>query len=247
MKYCPLARNSCVVYAAPLNSIRGVHEQVFCGSSRSLARQITDALPTLHHRLHKVPPMNGITVDLGGGGRPTYLDILKINGSFFNLDRVEEAKPSLVGDLEQPFPLATESINNTILFSTLEHIFGYQHVVDEMARILKTGGSAVVCVPFIFPFHTHETEAFLINDYFRYSASALDRIFRSAGFKDVIVEPMGGVGLVIAEFMGYIVRFRFLRFLLAIFGLTLQATIETFRPNTSATRYPLAYFVTAVK
>jgi SAM-dependent methyltransferase len=81
-------------------------------------------------------------------------------GTFINVDRIAEARPSVVADLERPFPIASDVADNVILFNTLEHVFRYQHVVGEMCRVLRPGGKALVYVPFIFPIHTHATNAF---------------------------------------------------------------------------------------
>ena len=96
-------------------------------------------------------------------------------GTFINVDRIAEARPSVVGDLERPFPIASDVADNVILFNTLEHVFRYQHVVSEMCRRrCRPGGKALVYVPFIFPIHTHATNAFVVDDYFRYSRSSLN-------------------------------------------------------------------------
>ncbi len=122
----------------------------------------------LNSRLESEPPLIGRVIDLGGGGSPSYKDLLKVQGAFLNMDRIEEARPTVVGNLETTYPFFTSCADVTILFNTLEHVFDYQHVTNEMCRILKPGGRALVYVPFIFPMHIHQTEKFLVDDYFRY-------------------------------------------------------------------------------
>jgi SAM-dependent methyltransferase len=201
----------------------------------------------LNCRLKNESDLAGLTLDLGGGGTPSYLQILRVLGTFINFDRIAEARPSVVADLERPFPIASDVADNVILFNTLEHIFRYQHVVSEMYRVLRPGGKALVYVPFIFPIHTHATNAFVVDDYFRYSRSSLNRIFQEAGFSSAQVEPLGGLSLVIGEFVGFGVRFRMPRFVVFACCLATQSLIARLRPNTAAERYPLGYFVVGRK
>lgn len=201
----------------------------------------------LNTRISSLAPLNGVTLDLGGGGVPSYKGLMKINGTFINMDAIAEARPTVVGDLETTHPFMNDYADTIILFNTLEHVFGYQHVVSEMCRVLKKGGSALVYTPFIFPVHTHQTENFLVNDYFRYTENALKKIFNAAGFSKVVILPQGGLFIVVAEFLGFAVKFRSLRLMIAAVCLLLEKIYRFLRPGVSAERYPLAYFVVATK
>ncbi|MDP1927110.1 MAG: methyltransferase domain-containing protein [Thiobacillus sp.] len=201
----------------------------------------------LNTRLAAEPELTGLVLDLGGGGEPTYKRLLKISGYFVNMDRIEEAMPTVVGDLESTYPFATDCADTAILFNTLEHVYDHQHVVSEMYRVLKPGGRALVYVPFIFPVHVHQTEKFLVDDYYRYTRSALDKMFTKAGFTKTDIEPMGGLFLAVAEFLGILVTWRLLRFPVFLFCMLLERLYGSLRPGVSAQRYPLAYFVVARK
>jgi SAM-dependent methyltransferase len=201
----------------------------------------------LNTRLAAEPELTGLVLDLGGGGEPSYKRLLAISGRFVNMDRIEEAMPTVVGDLESTYPFATGCADTVILFNTLEHVYDHQHVVDEMHRVLKPGGRALIYVPFIFPVHVHQTEKFLVDDYYRYTRSALDKIFTKAGFAKIDIEPMGGLFLAIAEFLGILISIRLLRFPIFLSCMLLERLYGRIRPGTSAQRYPLAYFVVAIK
>ena len=56
---------------------------------------------------------------------------------------------NLVGDLEK-IPLVSESIDYILMWHVLEHIRNDHSVIQEMYRVLRNGGSAIVSVP-IFP------------------------------------------------------------------------------------------------
>lgn len=201
----------------------------------------------LNTRLTAEPELTGLVLDLGGGGEPSYKSLLAIQGHFVNMDRIAEARPTVIGDLESTHPFATGCADTTILFNTLEHVYDYQHVVNEMHRVLKPGGSALVYVPFIFPVHVYQTEKFLVDDYFRYSSSSLERIFNQSGFSKVEIEPMGGLFLVVAEFLGILISWRLIRFPLFVSCMLLEKLYGHIKPGISAQRYPLAYFVVARK
>jgi SAM-dependent methyltransferase len=201
----------------------------------------------LNTRLLSEPPMAGLTLDLGGGGIPSYKNILKITGQFVNMDGIIEARPTLVGDLETNHPFRDECADTVILFNTLEHIYDFQHVTSEMHRVLKNGGRALAYTPFIFPVHTHQAENFLMDDYFRYTKSSLNRIFLKAGFTEVDIQPMGGLFLVIGEFTRFAIKPRFLHALVSASCLLLEQLFRYFKPGISTARYPLAYYIVAKK
>ena len=201
----------------------------------------------MNTRLAAEPELNGVVIDLGGGGEPSYKKILKINGSFINMDAIAEANPTVVGNLEGVHPFDDCFADAVLLFNTLEHVYDHQHVVNEIFRVLKPGGKALVSVPFLCPVHTLQTEAFLVDDYFRYTQSALKNIFNRAGFSNIDVEPSGGVFLAIAEFLGILISWKGIRFPMVLFFIGLEKLYRRVRPGVSEKRYPLTYFVVARK
>lgn len=198
-------------------------------------------------RLGEEGPMQGLVVDLGGGGVPSYLGQIRIDGEFINMDRAPEVHPTLVGDLEKGVPLAPGVADHVLLFNTLEHLYDHKRVFAECFRVIKANGRLVIYSPFLFPFHTHKFENTVIQDYFRLSESALSRLLAEAGFADTRIEPMGGLFFVIAEFSGFFLRFRFLRVLMFVLCFVLENLYRALRPGQSHARYPLAYWVVARK
>lgn len=201
----------------------------------------------LNVRLGAESELSGIVVDLGGGGVPSYLEQMDVNGVFFNMDRAIEVKPTIVGNLEIGVPIANNIVDNVILFNTLEHIYDIKRVAEEMSRILKADGKALVYSPFLFPFHTHKFDTSEIQDYFRLSETALRRLFLDAGFKRVEIEPMGGLFLVLTEFFGFVLRYGILRGIVFSISYPLERIFRALRPGQSNVKYPLAYWVSAIK
>lgn len=100
-------------------------------------------------------------------------------------------------------PLRTASIPYILCTQTLEHIKMPQRVVDEFCRILKPGGSVFCTMPFIADAHHQEP-----HDFYRYTAYAAEYLFKSAGFDEVVVSPMGGYNtLMVSLFQKGVYRF----------------------------------------
>ncbi|MEW6616656.1 MAG: methyltransferase domain-containing protein [Thermodesulfobacteriota bacterium] len=191
--------------------------------------------------------LKGTIIDLGGGGHPSYLDIIDIDGNFFNMDMLVEAKPSFVGNLEDPLPITSNIADTVLLFNTLEHVFNYQLVIDEMHRILKPNGKAIVFVPFLMSYHTYQGQSFLIDDFFRYTKSALIRILTNAGFIKVNITPVGGFFWVIADLLQIGLKYRFLATVSTLICGFLEVILALIRDYNSSERFPLGYFIEAEK
>jgi len=126
----------------------------------------------------------GVIFDMGGG-RPFQGSIrpemLGVHTCYFSLDIRFEAMPHVVGDIMR-LPLADESVDGILCNAVLEHVPYPQAAVNEMYRVLKSGGIVLVGVPFIYPYHD-------VVDYFRFSDTALKEMFHS--FYSVEITPLG--------------------------------------------------------
>jgi len=80
-----------------------------------------------------------------------------------------------------------------VCFQVLEHVPRPGVVLRECARVLKTGGVAVVTVPFLFPYHGAP------RDYFRYTPDGMAALAESAGMKIAMTDPQ--VPLIATMFM----------------------------------------------
>lgn len=203
-------------------------------------KSITRAM--LNIQLQRYAGIEGTIVDLGGG-KPSYLKILAPKGSFLNMDRVMAAQPDFVGDLEKTVPIRDNSADAVLLINALEHVYNFQHVADEMCRILKKDGLGLVFVPFLVGYHTHSTKNFLIDDYFRYSKSALQHVFAQSGFCKIQISPMGGLFWVIADLLNVAARFVVLRLPVTLLCGLIEWSAMRFRNFDSQGKYPLAYFI----
>jgi len=138
-----------------------------------------------HQALSRVS-LTGKVLDLGGDRRSTYRQFLKGSSTFTILNFSPESAPDIVHDLEQPLPVASATYEGVLLINVLEHIFNYEQLLSESARVLKPGGQIVIVVPFLFPVHPSP------HDYWRFTGDALTRLLAAAGFQSITVVPLGG-------------------------------------------------------
>jgi len=148
-------------------------------------------------------------------------------------------------DLEDSIPVSNNSQDFLLLMNVLEHIFDYKTCITECYRVLKPQGRLIGCVPFLHKIHPDP------DDYWRYTKSTLERIFGEAGFKEILVEPLG-FGPLTAGVTHWVrilklKRLIFLCYLLAInFDRILNAIFKG-HPAVSANNFPLVYFFIAKK
>jgi len=89
------------------------------------------------------------------------------------------------GDLEH-IPLRNDSIDCILCMVVLEHTRDPRRVLLEFARVLKTGGSLVTVVPFLWEEHQ------IPHDYFRFTRYGVRSLFESSPFRIDLLSPMGG-------------------------------------------------------
>jgi SAM-dependent methyltransferase len=201
----------------------------------------------LNVELSSAPPLNGITIDLGGGDGPTYKNLLKISGEFISMDAVPETNPSIIGNIEERLPFKDEYANNVLLCNVLEHVYGHRELINECFRILKPSGVLIIYVPFLIAVHRFQTKQFLIDDYYRYTQSSLEKMHLNAGFIEVECTSHGGGFLVIGEILGAIIRFRIIRVPIFCLCILLEKMYGVFKPNLYSNRFNLGYFVVSRK
>lgn len=128
-------------------------------------------------------PLSGRVLDLGGSPGSEYHRLF--TGDFSITTANLSPKADIVCDFEHPLPIESASYDAVLIINVLEHIFEYRQFLGEVARILRPGGTVIIVVPFLFPYHPSP------DDFHRYTASALSRALVSAGLTDVRITPLG--------------------------------------------------------
>lgn len=122
-------------------------------------------------------------VDVGGAKSASYRSRLTLDAGA-RIESVDGATHAV--DFERdPLPRADGEADAAICCNVLEHIYDHRHLVAEIRRVVKPGGTLLGFVPFFVQYHPDP------RDYFRYTGEALDRILRDAGFAQVSVEAVG--------------------------------------------------------
>ena len=138
----------------------------------------------------KKVPSDAIVIDAGSGegvyrslfSHAVYLGFDYAIGDpawdYSGLDCICDLHTIPVQDNRIPYALCTQ---------TLEHVTRPSLVISELYRILKPGGLAFCSMPFLGDAHHQEP-----HDFYRYTKYAVEFLFLSAGFRDLVVEPFGG-------------------------------------------------------
>lgn len=129
--------------------------------------------------------LNGSVLDVGGGARTKYHDLIRGEHSFHSINISPSCNPNTLADIEKPFPFADDSFDHAICLNVLEHIYEFEHVVREVARCVKPGGLFVIATPFMH--HVHGSP----DDYLRYTDSAFRRMADKNGYSVTSIEKLG--------------------------------------------------------
>lgn len=211
------------------------------------------ALDTLlrraEHRALSRVELHGKMLDLGGDSRSTYRQFLKGSAEFTLVNFSPESAPDIVHDLEQRLPIESATFDGVLLVNVLEHIFNYQQLLAESARVLKPGGQIVIVVPFSFPVHPSP------HDYWRFTGEALTKILTDSGFRDIKITPLGS-GVFSARYVAFdrlmpgIIRFAghyTCRYIVLALDVIFTAIARALGKKYAPADYALGYCATAEK
>jgi len=133
-----------------------------------------------------VKNISGVVIDLGGGKNPSYERFWSIKPKkFIRVDIDEKAEPDIIADLNKPLPFSNNYADAVFLFSVIYILEDPGRTLQEINRILKSGGKLFITSPFIF------NEAREPNDYWRFTSEALEKLLKESGFNNFFIEPIG--------------------------------------------------------
>ncbi len=123
-----------------------------------------------------------VLLDLGCGPRDRRSATAGIQAArYIGVDMLSSNQPDLVATVDR-LGLRSESVDSISCLSVLEHVFYPREAIAEMYRVLRPGGCVQVQVPFLLQYHGYP------DDFFRYTHTALQRLFEVAGFHVVYLE-----------------------------------------------------------
>lgn len=121
--------------------------------------------------------------DIGGGARPK--DKNEFRG-YVLVDVDASYNPDLVADI-QNLPFEDNSIPGIVCLSVLEHVDNPIKTAKELYRVLKPGGSALLSLPFIWPYHGNNH----YPDFWRFSNDSLRILFKD--FNNIEIAQCGSM------------------------------------------------------
>ena len=147
-------------------------------------------------------------LDIGSGSpfqkRLTRYRNLFSGVQYETLDSAAQYRPTYVGDIHQ-LPLPDNSLPAAICLSVFEHLYEPQKAADELHRVLKSGGKAILYTHFIYPYHGRKG---VYSDYFRFTEEGLRHLFRK--FSKIEMRKQGGYFRAMGFFLPLQAGLRFL-------------------------------------
>lgn len=145
---------------------------------------------------HIMPHVRGRVLDLGAGMAKYKEIIIKNTTDYIACDVNKNENIDMVCNVTNlVFP--PESFDTVISTQVFEHVDNPFMVAQEIKKVLKTGGNAIITAPFMFPFHVDP------KDNFRFSREGLEEIFRSNGFEIIDSGVYGGFFMVLSEMLHF--------------------------------------------
>lgn len=160
------------------HSVASIAGQIFGGSS---------LLRALFNESIKAYSLSGNVLDLGSKSRESsYYSYIQVQpDAKITFTDLVAASGVVQLDIEEKFPFDDQQFDQVIAFHVLEHVYGCQKSVGEMARVLKDGGELIVSMPFIYKYHPDP------DDYYRFTDSALSRLGDEYGLRCKRIEYVG--------------------------------------------------------
>ncbi len=183
--------------------------------------------------------LSGRILDIGGDRNSGYHELI-CGAHTIEVSNIKtQAGVDFIFDAQKTFPIEDQSYDGVIMLNVLEHLFGYQNAVSESFRILKPGGTLIGSTPFLFNVHGSP------DDFFRYTHSALQQIFKTAGFVDIQITPLGsGAFSVLYHILFGLYRFDFVKECMLRAVVFLDAIVNRIKKDNhlSVQYMPLGYF-----
>jgi SAM-dependent methyltransferase len=156
-----------------------------------------------------LPFFSGMLLDVGCGDMPYRPLIMKrpsAVSTYVGLDIRNDAYggPDVEWD-GITIPFASRSVDCAIATEVLEHCPEPDEILAEIFRVLRPDGYFFATVPFLWPLHL------VPYDEYRYTPFSMERLMRSAGFREFEIRALGGWDASLAQIIGLWVRRRPMR------------------------------------
>jgi SAM-dependent methyltransferase len=152
----------------------------------------------------------GTIVDIGGGlridqtrGNRANAGMVKLFGHYLTRPNVQykitdytnQYHPDFVEDIHK-LSFQDNSIDGLFCIAVLEHVYDPKRAAEEIVRVLKPGGHALIYVPFVYRYHAHAND---YRDYFRYTKDGIAYLFRDCA--EITLCPVRGLFETLLRFL----------------------------------------------
>lgn len=186
--------------------------------------------------------IDGKVLDVGGSKKSGYHELIGGDHEFL-VGNIDEAYGiDLVFDATEPWPFEAGAFDGMLFVNLLEHLHSPDTAIREAFRTLRPGGIVAGVVPFMYNVHGSP------NDFYRYTRSALERMFGAAGFSDVRARELGtGAFSVVYHCLIGFVRWDWMADLLIPVFTGMDRLVARLKPGNkmSAKEMPLGYYFEA--
>ena len=151
-------------------------------------RTLRDAMETA------APYAHGRLLDVGCGDKPWEPAFAAVVTEHVGLERkgARAARAGVVYEGDR-IPFDDGAFDTVLSNQVLEHVADPRALWADMVRVLAPGGRLIVTVPFSFRLHAEP------DDYWRFTPHALRRLCDESGLRVEVLEPRGGLWLVIGH------------------------------------------------
>lgn len=122
-----------------------------------------------------------------GGGAPSYLKYLPQDCARLNTDIKAGAGAEFL-DADKDFPYVDAEFDGALALNMLYIVRDPAFTLGEIKRIMKPGASLIATFPFFFSENPEP------HDYRRWTKEGAEKILEDAGFRDIVIFPVGGNG-----------------------------------------------------
>ena len=122
-------------------------------------------------------PDNSVVLNLGSGTN-------RVHPEIFNIDIFAFKNVDIVADIND-MPLRDEVVDGIVCDTVLEHLREPLGALQEMSRIMRPGGTLILSVPFLYPYHSSP------DDFFRWTEEGIRHVLKRTNFH---VEELGVLG-----------------------------------------------------
>ena len=162
----------------------------FMGKVKFYGRMVLDLqILTIYRDIKKtIPAFKGNVLDVGCGQSPYKFLLDGTQTKYFGIDIVDADKFDYDNSDITPFngediPFEEGKFDGVICTEVLEHVQNYQKLINEMHRVMKTGATGIITIPWSARYH------YIPWDFFRYTPSSLKTMF--SAFSEAKIQNRG--------------------------------------------------------